>query len=89
MVKWSIQQKNGTDILATTGASNTFCKQNIYDIAGNVTEWTLEYSNNSTNPCTFRGGEHFTSGELVPASRRDSGNTTYSTSVVGFRVTLY
>ena len=29
-------------VLLTTGASETFAKMNIYDVAGNVFEWTLE-----------------------------------------------
>ncbi len=29
-------------VLLTTGASDSFAKMNIYDVAGNVTEWTLE-----------------------------------------------
>lgn len=29
-------------VLLTTGASDDFCKMNIYDIGGNVSEWTLE-----------------------------------------------
>ena len=29
-------------VLLTTGASDTFAKMNLYDVAGNVFEWTLE-----------------------------------------------
>ena len=29
-------------VLLTTGASDSFAKMNIYDVAGNVSEWTLE-----------------------------------------------
>ena len=48
-------QKNGEMIL-TTGASEDAKKMNIYDFAGNVWEWTLEYSFDRTYPCSFRGG---------------------------------
>ena len=34
-------------ILLTTGASETFAKMNIYDVAGNVFEWTLEGNQNA------------------------------------------
>lgn len=37
-------------ILLTTGATVISNFQNIYDIAGNVWEWTLEFCNAST-PC--------------------------------------
>ena len=30
------------EVLLTTGASDSFAKMNIYDVAGNVFEWTLE-----------------------------------------------
>ena len=90
-INWSnatYNEKSAGGML-TTGASNTFCKQNIYDIAGNVYEWTLEYCSTSSANCVFRGGYYEYSGEVVPASQRDIGNSTYSTPVVGFRVTLY
>ena len=33
---------SNSGILLSTGASDDFCKQGIYDLAGNVCEWTLE-----------------------------------------------
>ena len=44
-------------ILTTTGASSRNCKMNIYDIAGNVGEWTLEKNNKNEYPYTGRGGD--------------------------------
>ena len=43
-------------ILLSTGASDTFSKQGIYDLAGNVFEWTLEYTGISSISCAERGG---------------------------------
>ena len=40
------QKTTETGILLTTGASETFAKMNIYDVAGNVYEWTLEGNQN-------------------------------------------
>ena len=40
-------QSNGNGILLTTGASEACKKMNIYDLAGNVWEWTLEYTSNT------------------------------------------
>ena len=37
-------------ILLTTGASEACKKMNIYDLAGNVSEWTLEYTSNTIRP---------------------------------------
>ena len=42
------QKETGEPILLTTGASETFAKMNIYDVAGNVSEWTLEGKQNAT-----------------------------------------
>ena len=38
----SYAKEEESAVLLTTGASNTFAKMNIYDVAGNVREWTLE-----------------------------------------------
>ncbi len=76
-------------VLLTTGASETFKKQNIYDLAGNTWEWTLERTSHSNNSCAIRGGSLFSIGLSKPASYRFSTYTTYYFSNVGFRVTIY
>ena len=43
-------------VLLSTGASSEFNKAGIYDLAGNVYEWTLEYTSISVGPCATRGG---------------------------------
>jgi hypothetical protein len=76
-------------IILTTGSSDTCKKQNIYDLAGNVLEWTLEYTSDSSSPCAKRGGGYNLSGSFYPASYRHSGITTYSSDNFGARVSLY
>ena len=76
-------------ILLSTGASDTFSKQGIYDLAGNVNEWTLEYSSDSSVPCAWRGGIYENNGVNYPAAYRYSSNTTFYYDVVGLRVVLY
>ena len=73
-----------TSILLSTGASETFSKQGIYDIAGNVSEWTLEYTSNSYYPCANRGGVYSNNGDVYPVADRDNGTTTFYGTIIGF-----
>lgn len=76
-------------ILLTTGADESFSLMNIYDIAGNVWEWTLEWTSNDSSPCASRGGSYNSYGSGYPASYRIYGGTSDSYSNIGFRVSLY
>ena len=76
-------------ILLSTGASDDFCKQGIYDLAGNVEEWTLEYTSTSSDPCVQRGGSFSTAGVGAPVFDRDFGQTTTNSRDRGFRVSLF
>ena len=66
---------------------NTNSPKNIYDLAGNVYEWTMESSNTVLR--VYRGGVYINSGSVRPASYRSNANPSHSGSDVGFRVTLY
>jgi len=78
-----------TSVKLSTGAADTFKKMNIYDLAGNNWEWTLEYANSSTYPVTLRGGSsHLPGGEKNVSYRGREETTTKGTSV-GFRVGLF
>lgn len=79
---------SGTTFL-TTGANATFGKQNIFDLAGNVWEWTLEYSSNTSNPCSIRGGSYESTSSENNANYRNNGYGTFSYYSIGFRVTIY
>ena len=78
-----------TMVLLSTGASDDFSKQGIYDLAGNVYEWTLEYTSSSKLPCAKRGGNYYDDGASRPAAYRDDYRTTIHTNNVGFRLSLY
>ena len=80
---------SSNSILLTTGASDACKKMNIYDLAGNVWEWTLEYSANTGNPCASRGGSYGGIGSGYPASYRSYGYTTDSSGYIGYRPSLY
>ena len=82
------QSSASNAVLLTTGASDETKLQNIYDIAGNVWECTLEFCDTST-PCTFRGGSCNFFASSNPASSRGINLTSNSSGSVGFRVGLW
>ena len=83
------QSSNGNGILVTTGTSETNKVMNIYDIAGNVYEWTLELTSVTNIPCAFRGGYFSFAGSGYPAALRNRTTTVYSADLIGFRVSLF
>jgi len=78
-------------ILLSTGANESFSKMGIYDLAGNVFEWTLEYTytSNTNVPCALRGGNYGVMGRDVPASYRNNVFMTGANDGNGFRCVLY
>lgn len=71
----------------TTGSSEKWCACNIYDIAGNVGEWTSEQYENSRR--VLRGGDYSYVDFSWPAASRN-GNGPFSIySSTSFRAVLY
>ena len=83
------KKDSNKSVLLSTGASETFSKQGIYDLAGNVWEWTLEYTAGSSYPCALRGGNYNGYGSNDPAADRSSISTTFYGGTIGFRLSLY
>ena len=83
------ESNSDSDILLTTGADSSFSVQNIYDIAGNVFEWTLEKTSDDSYPCARRGGVFFCIGSYGPAADRFYYVTTGAIDSVGFRLSLW
>ena len=81
--------KPASSVLLTTGATERNSKMNIYDLAGNVWEWTLEKSTTTSYPCANRGGDYDNNGSYSPASNRNNTSTSDSYNNVGFRPALY
>ena len=87
--------KNGnTYVLITTGGAEMSKGYNIYDVAGNLWEWTEEtsyYGANTTNEYREIRGSGFNSASAVyPVCYRSGASTASSTSAsIGFRVVLY
>ena len=84
------QSSYGDGVLVTTGTSEKNKVMNIYDVAGNVWEWTLEKTSYDGNPCARRGGSCGDYGSDGPAA---DCNYIYTTTLadchVGFRLSLW
>ena len=83
------QSSDRNGILVTTGTSETNKVMNIYDIAGNVWEWTLELTSSTGGPCAGGGGYYGYAGSDCPAAFRNGGSTDSSFNTLGFRVSLF
>ena len=87
--KKKVQGSNSNGILLTTGATEATNLQNIYDIAGNEWEWTLEKTSDTSSPCAVRGGGYDNNGSVNTANFRTNCSTSYSVDTVSFRLSLY
>ena len=83
------QSTTGNGILVTTGTSEKNKVMNIYDIAGNVEELTLEKTSRDSSPCAARGGFYYIIGSYGPAANRFDYTTTNPNGSIGFRLSLW
>ena len=81
---------NYTGDLAVTGSSDDYDIKNIYDLAGNVYEWTMEaYDTGVRTSRVYRGGYYRETGFYYPASYRYYYDLSSSSASIGFRIALY
>ena len=73
-------------LLVATGQTTPVC--NIYDMGGNVWEWTTESYSNTSYACDVRGGCYVSSFANRPAGYRDF-NSGHADVGIGFRLTLF
>ena len=78
-----------SSVLLTTGATQRNSVLNIYDLAGNEYEWTLEKSSDTIYPSVSRGGNCNGYGSSYPASSRVSFTTSGSNDSISFRPALW
>ena len=64
-MKKTEQSSPSNGIFLTTGGTEQSKVMNIYDIAGNVYEWTLEKTSNPGIPCAVRGGGYNRTGSDI------------------------
>ena len=70
----------------TAGFNENWKVKNIYDLAGNVWEWTSEADSSFF---IDRGGSYGLDGSVFPVSCRTSGSTSHANVNLGFRPRLY
>ena len=72
------------------GYSDKWRVKNIYDLAGNVCEWTSEaFSSGFSSGFSYRGGSYSDAGGAGPVSCRNFCSVAYTIDWIGFRSRLY
>ena len=77
----------GNSSLLATGSNESYAVNNIYDMAGNVWDWTIEAYD--TGLRVTRGGVYFLDASTYPASYRDGSAPTNSYGLFSGRLALY
>ncbi|MDD3303826.1 MAG: hypothetical protein PHP54_02820 [Clostridia bacterium] len=78
---------NYTGKISTTGDKSEYQRNNIYDMAGNMFEYTMASYNSNTK--VVRGGSYIWVDSKVPAGYRDGRSYADIYESLGFRVALY
>ena len=75
-----------SSLLVATGQTTPVC--NIYDMGGNVFEWTTESCSYTNTPYALRGGFYYNFFAINPAGSRN-GSSDSAIDSIGFRLTLF
>ena len=86
-LKNSIYWGNYSGEKLSAGFSDSYMTNNIYDLAGNVADWTIEAG--LTDSRVSRGGYYYGSGSSIPATGRGISYPSHSPSNSGSRSALY
>lgn len=77
---------NSPRALVETGSQERWCTNNIYDFAGNASEWTQEKKENLY--CVVRGSDYGDDGNVYSVAYRDADNPEDNYISAAFRATL-
>ena len=78
--------EDGNNGIINTGTERTVAN-NIYDLAGNLAEWTTEAYNTASR--VYRGGNYYNSGSDDPACSRYNIRPSIGLDYIGFRPALF
>ena len=81
--------KSASSIVLSTGASEETNKMNIYELAGNEWEFTLEKGIYNDGQCADRGGNYYNSGSSTPVVFRGYRDKTQCGYSISFRSVFY
>ena len=81
-----VEKTSNSSVKIPTGSTEYTKTKNIYDLAGNVFEWTNEASSSDR---IYRGGGYGNYGVYNPVSYRGDGDPSVSNGNIGFRPRLY
>lgn len=84
-----ISQKKESAKMVLIPTGETVAVNNIYDMAGNVFEWTTEKHSEGNQNCTRRGGACGANNNVSPAAVRFNNQLTDMREDFGFRITLF
>lgn len=85
------KKEKSSRVILSTASNNSFDKYHLYDVAGNLWEWTQEMAFNSNTNERFmvRGASFYNLYDSYPASFRGTSAATTTNANNGFRVALY
>lgn len=85
------EKNEDEEVLLGSGANSGFCSQNIYDLAGNLAEWTYNVALIDGIYVGGNGGDYSSAsnGTTSPANYCGTNNTLTGAKNIGFRVALF
>ena len=88
--KSTATKSSGSSKRIPSGAYDGANANNVFDLAGNVWDWTCESSGSGTSYGRYlRGGSYGNNGNIIYAANRSSSGPYYSNNGVGLRCALY
>ena len=87
--KGNYLDSDSTNNPAQTGVNDNYQMKHIYDLAGNVHEWTMEKVSIYELRRAFRGGSYWDDASSGPCSYRAHARPDEILSHIGFRLALY